>query len=645
MANLLEAAVVSAAETPSTVVALAVPETGNTSNPLPRRIDLTNVLTSAANVLSAVQAMSSDQKDDVRSAINAAAADHSHDDLVFNLYDDVATEIAVLNEEDRMVISDVSETGEPNRYVELEELSDFIVDALHVLAALELFSPTQQTEARTALGVPAGVTLRTAAQTYDLISALLDYGDLQNTPTIPGAFNLHDDVTIGLPQLSIMGNERMIVSDENTADDPNRFLTLTNLSDWIGAAIAFNLHDDVASGTTELESVDRILVSDESVDNDPNRYATLETLIEYLNNNLTFPDGGSFDLHEAVSTVAAAISDDDRMVLSDESETGEPNRYATIATLSNHINNMRVVPIANISYSNGGASIFFTTPDGNAEEPNDLFLFQYRGTFSASTTEITLTVNGSPSNNIRVADESDPTTLRDMTLNDITRFYYYAVVRLNSVWHLIGGTSTALNSTLTPFHLHDDVSTQNLSGLAGSDRMLVSNESATGDPNEYITVLQLVSYLNNNLTFPDGVTLRTAAETYALIQSLIDYGDVQNTPNIPTLRTAAESARLLETLMDDERYDYNALKNIPTDIFNLHDDVSEANTSGLAGIDRMLISNESRSGDPNEYITLAQLVNYMDDELPFPSIWSGVITSATISDDDHLIFADDGSTW
>ena len=53
--------------------------------------------------------------------------------------------------------------------------------------------------------------------------------------------------------------------------------------------------------------------------------------------------------------------------------------------------------------------------------------------------------------------------------------------------------------------------------------------------------------------------LRDAAETYALIQSLLDYNDLLNKPTIPTLRNAAQTYALIQNLLD-----YDDLDNQPT---------------------------------------------------------------------------------
>ena len=73
------------------------------------------------------------------------------------------------------------------------------------------------------------------------------------------------------------------------------------------------------------------------------------------------------------------------------------------------------------------------------------------------------------------------------------------------------------------------------------------------------------AFIDNKPTIP---TLRTAAATYTLIQSLLDYGDLSNQPTIPSLRTAAQTYALIQSLLD-----YEDLQNKPdltqtTELFN-----------------------------------------------------------------------------
>ena len=144
---------------------------------------------------------------------------------------------------------------------------------------------------------------------------------------------------------------------------------------------AFDLHDKVTTELATLAGADRFLVSDESASGQPNKYVTLQTLRDAVQE--------VFDLHDDVPTELTSLADADRLLISDESVSGDPNRYARIDTLR-----------------------------------------------------------------------------------------------------------AALRRVLD---LHDDVPTE-LTSLSGSDRMLVSDESASGDPNRYSQLSVLATYVAGQLT-------------------------------------------------------------------------------------------------------------------------------------------------
>ena len=105
------------------------------------------------------------------------------------------------------------------------------------------------------------------------------------------------------------------------------------------------------------------------------------------------------------------------------------------------------------------------------------------------------------------------------------------------------------------FDLHDDVADE-LTALAAADRMLISDESGAGAPQQYVSLATLKSYL--------------------------------------------------------------------LDLFDLHDDVPDEMTAA-ADADRMLISDESADGDPQKWITVENFlsglmrVKRLPDEIPaFP---------------------------
>ena len=294
MANLLTATEVTSSEQDDAVVALAVPETGNTSNPVPRRIDLTEVLTDAVRVLAAAGNFDATQQSSFRTAIGAAASTHTHTGLgAFDLHADVGTEAAALADDDRLVMSDESETGEPNRYVELSSLADFLVDADNVLAAIQALTGDNLTAAKTAL-------------------------------EILGAFHLYSDV--GSVLSSISGDDRLVVADVSRSDNANRYTTINALRSSI-------LDPQHLTTTTDLENLDIFAIY--SDDADASRGVTLESIVTFLNGALTIPS--AFDLYADADTAISALAGGDRMVLADISTSGEPNRYSTLTTLASWI--------------------------------------------------------------------------------------------------------------------------------------------------------------------------------------------------------------------------------------------------------------------------------------------------------------------
>ena len=212
-------------------------------------------------------------------------------------------------------------------------------------------------------------------------------------------FNLHDDVTTQIPVISLL--DRWVVSAEGIAGDPNRYATSEQMRDYFGSDL-FDLHDDVPTRLTTFEGVDRVLISDESNSGDPNRYAQLGDIGSFLvtgstvrtalglttaeanglfhgasvsgstltfsrNNavdlDITLPTigGGSFDLHDDVPGSDTTIASADRVVFSNEGTPGDPNAWASFATV---FDGLRDVITANNSVPAGDDRIF--TSDENA---------------------------------------------------------------------------------------------------------------------------------------------------------------------------------------------------------------------------------------------------------------------------------------
>ena len=91
------------------------------------------------------------------------------------------------------------------------------------------------------------------------------------------------------------------------------------------------------------------------------------------------------------------------------------------------------------------------------------------------------------------------------------------------------------------------------------------------------TASQTFDLIENML--PEGIELRNASQTYALIQNLLNYNDLSDQPTIPTLRTAQQTFNLIESLLPEgimlrdaaDTYaliqnllNYNDLSNLPT---------------------------------------------------------------------------------
>ena len=216
-------------------------------------------------------------------------------------------------------------------------------------------------------------------------------------------FNLHDDVTTQIPVISLL--DRWVVSAEGLAGDPNRYATSEQMRDYFGSDL-FDLHDDVPTRLTTFEGVDRVLVSDESNSGDPNRYVRMEDIGSFLvtpstvrttlglttaeanslfhgaeisGNTLTFSrnnaidlditlptvdGGGSFDLHDDVPGSDTAIASADRIVFSNEGTAGDPNTWATFATV---FDGFRDVVTANNSVPAGDDRIFLSDENENGD--------------------------------------------------------------------------------------------------------------------------------------------------------------------------------------------------------------------------------------------------------------------------------------
>ena len=268
----------------------------------------------------------------------------------FNLHNDADTAIPSLATADRILVSDESAIDDPNRYSTLATLIEFlksrVVTAEQALIALQAFNDTQEGEARTALGMSASELARyletlSGGDQLDsgvlrnmvssVLTALQAFSDTQATDArtalnITG-FDLFEDVPSRLSSLDVA--DRMVISDVGTQTQPTRYTTLQDLINFFNTSLSFShfhLHDDVPTPIPSLADADRMLVSDETATDDPNRYATLGTVAEFI-----------LDLHDRITTKLPTLDDADRMLIADESESGDPPRYTTLEDLKDFL--------------------------------------------------------------------------------------------------------------------------------------------------------------------------------------------------------------------------------------------------------------------------------------------------------------------
>ena len=261
------------------------------------------------------------------------------------------------------------------------------------------------------------------------------------TALVP-SFDLHDDVGTSA---TIADSDRILFSDEDVAGDPHRYTTFANFKAALNipaAATPFDLHDNVTTSAT-IAGSDRILFSDEGVSGDPMRYTTFTNFKAALN----IPAAATgFDLHDDVGTALTSLADTDRFVVSDESVSGDPNRYITGVNVASYVRGKIVAgDIPNLAASK------ITT-----------------GTMAAA------------------------------------RLPTIAVAKGGTGATTAAGARTNLGITNTggAFDLHDDVSTA-LTSLADTDRFVVSDESVSGDPNRYITGTNVASYVRGKIVAGD----------------------------------------------------------------------------------------------------------------------------------------------
>ena len=373
----------------------------------------------------------------------------------------VFTEIPALNDQDRMLVGDLSAGLSVNRYVTLANLKTFLQFLVSDVAS----SLTATTVADTDRMVVSDESNQATPNRYILISEL--------KKLFAGTFSLHDSVSTAIPALG--DDDRLLVSDESESGDPNRYATIGQLKTLFGSG-DFDLHDDVDTEIVAVSASDRLLISDESESDDPNRYVTIQDLADYF----------AFKVSDVATAITSGtVADTDRMVLSDESNQATPNRYILISELKKlfgsgdfHLHDDVDTEIAALSASDR----MVVSDESESGDPNRYVTLQDLKSF----VEFKVSDVGTALASGEVAD-SDRMVLSDES-NQATPNRYITIEELKLVFGSSGGGGSS------DFDLHDDVANK-IAALSANDRILVSDEGTVGDPNRYATLSDLKTYV------------------------------------------------------------------------------------------------------------------------------------------------------
>ena len=123
----------------SAVVPVATPDPNDATQPEGKQIDLNDLLTNAARVLIALEAMTTQQQSDVLTALGITPGSND-----FDLHDNVSDAISAISNLDRFLVSDESETGDPNRYITLQNLGLALFTAANTLRGIQALNTSQK---------------------------------------------------------------------------------------------------------------------------------------------------------------------------------------------------------------------------------------------------------------------------------------------------------------------------------------------------------------------------------------------------------------------------------------------------------------------------------------------------------------------
>ena len=441
----------------------------------------------------------------------------------------------------------------------------------------------------------------------------------------------------------IAGSDRIVFSDESATGQPNTYTTFTNFKSSLNIPPEFSLHHHVHHSST-ITGEDRILFADQSIANDPNRYTTFASFKTALNlpdpslkadvnlgnisssisetNKATIRTkigaGRPFKISRDVA-ISASIASADKLIFSDESTSGDPNRHITFSSFVNAID----IP-------------------------------SYISQFKIWDDVDTSAVIGS-SDRIPFADASDTNHANKYT----TLANLRSALSIPTEWHIYNDTTAA--------SIHD------------SDFLAFADRSATGSPNKRISVTDFKEHLaipdisgkadtdlqnlDSDLTTNEKSTIRTRIGAGTSSFSGM-YDDLSGKPTIPgvfslnsDVSTTITSLSSSDLMLIGDASDSNANKkvslstfrswlNIPATAtgFDLYSDVTTNTTPSDS--DLFVIADVSVSGEPNRNITFSQLKSALN--IPAAStgfvLSSDVTNTATIADSDLMLIGDVSET-
>ena len=361
--NILNITELASSERTNAIVPVAIPNPADDTNPLGRKVDFVNLLTDAATVLAAMEAMDSDQQSSALTAIDGISGFSGIDTtLQYSTVQNAGEPTIMTRTYDRQANVNLAVENneiyiqEPHLYLGRIDNSSFLNDlengteiiikrgSSSIRASIVDDAPTGNNSvyvyysismingSSTSFSDGQEVTVTIAepddwhtSKTNVDTHARVVLGDSElGLPGYPIGFSVWNDVESEHTGLFSSGDRFLIGEANSGAGYPNKYVTYTNLRATLAV---FNVHDDVSTEETSLANDDRIVMSDESVSGEPNRYAVMSNVAAYM-----------LDIHNRLGTELTSIENDDRIPITDESTSGAPVRYSKMSTLKYYAN-------------------------------------------------------------------------------------------------------------------------------------------------------------------------------------------------------------------------------------------------------------------------------------------------------------------